>query len=76
MTAACVNLELWYTYSETQDYETIINKTYELAIQSIDEQLPCDSFIGLLLCEGFLYKNNEIFYNLLENLCVLLISNI
>lgn len=66
MTLACVNLELWYTYSETQDYETILDKTYELAIQSIDEQLPFDTFIGLLLCEGFLYKNNDSFYNLLE----------
>jgi hypothetical protein len=60
-----VNLELWYTYNEFQDYDTLMEKTYELVMDDIKQNPKTDTLIGLLLCDGFLYKNNNKFYMLL-----------
>jgi len=70
MTAIIVNLELWFVYDDEQKYSDIIDKTYQLALQDITKQLTAtsDTVIGLLLCDGFLYKNNDEFYNLLGKL--------
>lgn len=75
MKAAIVNLELWYLYEEEQNYIDILDKTYELAVKEIEQcsqNNQLEAVIGLLLCDGFLYKNNESFYQLLakfQNYC-------
>lgn len=68
MTCAVINLELWYTYDEIQDQSKILKKIYDLAIKDFSKYHSPTTVIGLLLCEGFLYKNNDEFYSLLKNL--------
>lgn len=63
-TAKIINFELLYTTSDTANLTEL---TYEHVIQqlTIASKEGCDTIIGLLLIDGFLYKDNEKFYNLL-----------
>lgn len=63
--AELINFELWYTNDETQDQDKIYTTLEQLIYKDIDKAVPVDSIFGLLLCEGFLYRNNENFYSLL-----------
>lgn len=67
-----INFELWYTYDDTSvDPYKLTNNTYDSIINDIDSALEkdpsIDSIIGLMLCDGFLYKNTPKFYKMLSN---------
>ena len=64
--AVLINFELWYTNDETQDQFKIYRTLEDLIYKDIDNAVGVDTLFGLLLCEGFLYKNNEDFYALLD----------
>ena len=68
--SALINFELWYTYDDISvDPYKLTNNTYDSIIKDIDAALTenpnIDSIIGLMLCDGFLYKNTPKFYNML-----------
>lgn len=66
----CINFELWYTDEDSQNLEKI-NFTLEKLIKAdIDNAIKdsCNVVVGLLLYEGFLYKNNDSFFNLLKKI--------
>lgn len=63
----CINFELWYTDDVDQDLKSITLTLEYLIKKDIDQAVNsgCNTVIGLLLYEGFLYKNNKMFYDLL-----------
>lgn len=71
MKAEFVNFELWFTYDTEYDNEKLNRLNVELAVNDIKEAViskQVDCIIGLLLVDGFLYKNNEEFYNILREI--------
>lgn len=71
MKAELVNFELWFTYDEEHNQDKIDRLTIELAIADIKEAVEAkqvDCIIGLLLVDGFLYKNHEGFYSILREI--------
>jgi hypothetical protein len=64
--APLINFELWYTNDDAQDQHKIYSTLEHLIYKDIDRAIPIDTIFGLLLCEGFLYRNNEDFYALLS----------
>lgn len=66
--ARCINFELWFLHEHEQDLVRIYQTLEVLIKQDIDEAVRdgCNTVIGLLLYEGFLYKNSEDFYSLLQ----------
>ena len=64
----CINFELWFIEEETQDLTRIYTTLEALIKQDIDKAVQdgCNTIIGLLLYEGFLYKNTDEFYALLK----------
>jgi|TARA_X000000950_G_scaffold105805_1_gene133271 glutaredoxin-related protein len=66
----CINFELWFIEEETQDLTRIYTTLEALIKQDIDKAVQdgCNTIIGLLLYEGFLYKNTDEFYALLKRI--------
>lgn len=64
----CINFELWFTNEEDQDMERIYRTLEHLIKKDIDQAVAdgCNTVIGLLLYEGFLYKNEDDYYSLLK----------
>lgn len=64
----CINFELWYINEEQQDLTRIYHTLENLIKKDIDQAVEdkCNAVVGLLLYEGFLYKNNTEYYNLLR----------
>jgi hypothetical protein len=71
MKAELINFELWFSYDETHDQDKIDRLTIELALKDIQDAVnnkKIDCVVGLLLVDGFLYKNNEEFYSVLKKI--------
>ena len=71
MKAELINFELWFSYDDNHDQEKIDRLNFELVIQDIKEAVKnkkIDCVIGLLLVDGFLYKNHEGFYSILDKI--------
>lgn len=71
MKAELINFELWFTYDEEHNQEKIDRLTVELAMADIQEAVEkkhIDCVVGLLLVDGFLYKNHEGFYSILREI--------
>lgn len=66
--ARCINFELWFTNETEQDMERIYRTLETLIKADIDQAVQdgCNTVIGLLLYEGFLYKNEDDYYGLLR----------
>lgn len=64
----CINFELWYTDEDDQDLNRIYLTLERLIKQDIDTAITegCNAVIGLLLYEGFLYKDHKEYYDLLK----------
>lgn len=64
MKAKIINFEVLYTTKSVD----ILDLTKDLVLKEIDiaSQEGCDSIIGLMLVDGFLYKDNEEYYSLLK----------
>jgi len=64
----CINFELWFVNEDEQVMEQIYRTLENLIKKDIDEAVrdSCDTIIGLLLYEGFLYKNDDDYYDLLR----------
>lgn len=64
----CINFELWFTNEDEQDMEKIYRTLEHLIKLDIDQAVRdgCNAVIGLLLYEGFLYKNEDDYYDLLR----------
>lgn len=60
MTVKVVNFELLYIDGD-QSAETLADKNFQLIMNELSET-DADHIIGLLLLDGFLYKDNELFY--------------
>ena len=63
----CINFELWFVNEDKQDMDEIYATSEYLIKKDIDKAVRdgCNAVIGLLLYEGFLYKDHDDFYNLL-----------
>ena len=71
MKAELVNFELWFTYDEEHDQDKLDRLNIELVIADIKsavESKNVDCIIGLLLVDGFLYKDNDRFYAILKRI--------
>jgi hypothetical protein len=71
MKAELVNFELWFTYDEEHDQDKLDRLNIELVVADIKEAIAIknvDCIIGLLLVDGFLYKDNDRFYSILEKI--------
>lgn len=71
MKAEFVNFELWFTYDDQHNNDKIDQLTIDLALADIKDAVvtkQVDCIIGLLLVDGFLYKNNERFYTVLKTI--------
>ena len=71
MKAELVNFELWFTYDEEHDQDKLDRLNIELVVADIKEAIATknvDCIIGLLLVDGFLYKDNDRFYSILEKI--------
>lgn len=66
----CINFELWFIEEQTQDLARIYTTLESLIKKDIDKAVldGCNTVVGLLLYEGFLYKNTEDFYRLLARI--------
>jgi hypothetical protein len=66
----CINFELWFIDEEEQDLDRIYETLEVLIKQDIDYAVAdgCNSIIGLLLYEGFLYKDDDKYYQLLQRI--------
>lgn len=64
----CINFELWFTNEDEQDMERIYRTLEHLIKLDIDQAVQdgCNTIFGLLLYEGFLYKNESDYYELLR----------
>jgi hypothetical protein len=65
-----VNFELLYVDGEFIDDESLANVTYNMVMADIVRAADqgFDVIVGLLLMDGFLYKDNEIFYRNLKRI--------
>jgi hypothetical protein len=66
-----INFELWFTYSGITDQKKIYELTVQLAIEDIKlsiQKYNTNCIVGMLLVDGFLYKDNEDFYLALEQI--------
>lgn len=61
MNIKLVNFELFFINSENQDPEIIASKNIEIIKKDLLE-IDAEHVVGLLLLDGFLYKDNELFY--------------
>jgi hypothetical protein len=71
MKAELVNFELWFTYDEEHNQDKLDQLNIDLVIADIKEAIATknvDCIIGLLLVDGFLYKDNNRFYSILEKI--------
>lgn len=71
MKAELVNFELWFTYDEEHDQDKLDQLNIDLVIADIKEAIATknvDCIIGLLLVDGFLYKDNDRFYSILKKI--------
>ena len=71
MRAELVNFELWFTYDYEHNQDKLDRLNINLAIADIKEAIATknvDCIIGLLLVDGFLYKDNDRFYSILEKI--------
>ena len=71
MKTELVNFELWFTYDEEHNQDKLDRLNVELVIADIKEAITnknVDCIIGLLLVDGFLYKDNDRFYSILEKI--------
>lgn len=66
----CINFELWYTEDHEQNLERITLTLEKLIRNDIDDAVRdgCNAILGLLLYEGFLYKNTNDFYDFLKRI--------
>ena len=62
-----VNLELFYSCDSTDDLLELLQRRVFADIDIASKE-GYDSLIALMMCDGFLYKNNEKFYNFLKTL--------
>lgn len=60
MSVKAINFELLYIDGE-QNAETLADKNFQLIMNELSEA-NADHIIGLMLLDGFLYKDNELFY--------------
>lgn len=60
MTAKIINFELLYVDGD-QSSSTIADKNFQIIIDELSN-VNTDEVVGLLLLDGFLYKDNELFY--------------
>ena len=71
MIAELVNFELWFTYDDDHDQDKLDRLNIELVIADIKaavENSNVDCIVGLLLVDGFLYKDNDRFYSILKKI--------
>lgn len=71
MRAELVNFELWFTYDADHDQDKLDRLNIELVVADIKEAVEnnnVDCIIGLLLVDGFLYKDNDRFYSILKRI--------
>ena len=71
MKAELVNFELWFTYDDDHDQDKLDRLNIELVVADIKsavENNNVDCIIGLLLVDGFLYKDNDRFYTVLKKI--------
>ena len=71
MKAELVNFELWFTYDDDHDQDKLDRLNIELVVADIKsavESENVDCIIGLLLVDGFLYKDNDRFYSVLQKI--------
>lgn len=71
MKAELINFELWFSYDTEHDQEKVDRLTVELALADIKkaiEEKNIDCVVGLLLVDGFLYKDHEGFYTVLKEI--------
>lgn len=71
MKAELVNFELWFTYDDDHDQDKLDRLNIELVVADIKsavENNNVDCIIGLLLVDGFLYKDNDRFYTILKKI--------
>lgn len=69
--AELINFELWFTYDDNYDDDKIDQLTVNLALADIQEAIAIkqvNCIIGLMLVDGFLYKDNERFYSVLKRI--------
>lgn len=66
----CINFELWFINEDKQDMKRIYQTLEHLIKRDIDNAVHdgCNAIIGLLLYEGFLYKNTDDYYDLLRRI--------
>lgn len=60
MSVKAINFELLYIDGE-QSAETLANKNFQIIMEEMTAA-NADHIIGLMLLDGFLYKDNELFY--------------
>ena len=71
MKAELINFELWFSYDEIHDQKKVDALNIKLAIEDIKQAIQnkkIDCIVGLLLVDGFLYKNHEGFYSVLDQI--------
>lgn len=70
MKAELVNFELWFTYDDDHDQDKLDRTNIDLVVADIKEAVErnVDCIIGLLLVDGFLYKDNDRFYSILQKI--------
>ena len=71
MKAELVNFELWFTYDDEHNQDKLDRLNIDLVIADIKEAIitkNVDCIIGLLLVDGFLYKDNDRFYSILKKI--------
>lgn len=71
MKAEFVNFELWFTYDNDYNQDKLDRLNIDLVIADIKEAIVTKNvncIIGLLLVDGFLYKDNDRFYSILEKI--------
>jgi hypothetical protein len=69
--AELINFELWFTYDDAHDQDKLEQTTIDLVIADIKEAIDtkrANCIIGLMLVDGFLYKDNERFYSVLKHI--------
>jgi hypothetical protein len=69
--AELVNFELWFTYDEIHDQDKLDRATIDLVMADIKEAIATKNvncIIGLLLVDGFLYRDNDQFYSVLKKI--------
>lgn len=64
-----VVFELWWLYQDDYSDDDLLEAAYHLAMDDIKKsiaQYNSNCIVGLMLFDGFLYKNNDLFYNWLK----------